>query len=123
MEQKKQYIKVVEKGTNNEAILIRDVTLFKTNGKRFVKLFSDIFPILPNLTFAELKILIYILSNLKMKSKTIVLCQSDFDFHRHTYTKAINGLIQWDIITPYSKENKHKNLYYINTDFLFNGKI
>jgi len=122
LETKKQYIRVIEKGTNNESILIRDIKPLKSKGKKFVKLFDDLFPILPNLTLYETKILFYIISNLKMKSKTIAIGPTDFDFHKQTFYKSIKGLIEWDIITKHPNK-KYKCIYLINTNFIFNGKI
>ena len=120
MKTKKQFIRVTEQDTNKPAVLVRDVQHIKNHNKRFVKVYADLFPILPNLTFYELQILIYIISNLKMKSKTITLKPSLFAFHRQTYYKAIKGLIEWDIITP---KPELPNIYNINTDYYFKGVI
>jgi hypothetical protein len=120
LEIKQQYIKVIEQGTGKESVLIREIKPFKNHGKRFVKIYVDCFKILPYLNYYELQIFIYIITNLKMKSKTIALKPELFNFHRQTFYKSINGLIVWDFI---NKSPVQKGMYLINTDFYFNGQI
>ena len=92
MKTKKQFIRVTEQGANKPAVLVRDVQHIKNHNKRFIKVYADLFPILPNLTFYELQILIYIISNLKMKSKTIALKPSYLhSIGKHT-TRQLKGL-------------------------------
>lgn len=119
-EHRKQIIKVIEQGTEIQSILIRDIVPFKNDSKKFVKIYADLFPILPHLDYYEIQILFYIIANLKMKSKTIALKPGYFKFHRQTFYKSIKGLIQWDII---NKSNSQTGIYIINTNYLFNGKI
>lgn len=115
--------KVVIEDTNQAAILISEVKIYKNTGKQFCKVYQsdENYLILKRLNFYELQIYIYIQQHLKINRKSISISYELFekDFSRPTYYRSMKNLIQWDII---SKGNGN-NYYYINTDFLFNGKI
>jgi len=115
--------KVLIENTNESAILISEVKTYKNNGKQFCKLYQskENYQILKRLSLYEFQILVYIQQHLNINRKGIALSYDLFknDFSKPSYYRAITGLIEWDII---SKGNSN-NYYYINTDFLFNGKI
>lgn len=114
--------KVLIEDTNEPALLISQVKVYKNNGKQFCKVYQskEIYQTLKQLTFFELQIFIYIQQHLLINRKSIVLSYDLFknEFSKPTYYRSIKNLIEWNIINKGAN-----NYYYINTDFLFNGKI
>jgi len=116
---KQKIIKVADVDTGEIGILITETRKLNNSNKRFIKIYYDAAEIINDLNYNELKVFLYIIFNLKMNRRTINLKPEYFTMHRQTYYKAINGLIQKSVI----KRHDLNNIYYINNDMYFNGKI
>ena len=114
---------VLIENTNEKAILISKVVVYKNACKQFCKVYQskEVYNTLKQLSFYELQIFIYIQQHLKINRKSITIAYELFknDFSLATYYRSIKNLIEWDIIS----KGTGNNYYYINTDFLYNGKI
>ena len=117
---KKHITKVIIEDNNQPALLITDRIIYKNNGKQFTKVYTqNLYQIIKQLSGTECQIFLYIIYHLKINRKSITLQYDFFNFSKPTFYKAIKGLIIYDIINKTDKPN----YYYINTDFIFNGKI
>lgn len=117
---KKHITKVLIEDTNQPALLITDRIVYKNSGKQFTKVYApELYEIVKRFTYPESVIYLYIIYNLKINRKSITLHPELFNFTKPTYYKGIKGLIEYDVINKSDKPG----YFYINSDFVFNGKI
>lgn len=117
---KKHITKVTIEETQQPAILITDKIIYKNAGKQFTKVYTpDLYEIIKRFTGTESQVYLYIIYHLKINRKSIVLNHTLFNFSKPTFYKTIKGLIEYDVIN----KSEVANYYYINPDFIFNGKI
>ena len=117
---KKHITKVIIEESKQPAILISERIIYKNANKQFTKVYTpELWEIIKQLSGIECKIYLYIIYHLKINRKSIVLTENLFNFSKPTFYKAVKGLIMYDIINKSDKPG----YYYINSDFVFNGKI
>lgn len=117
---KKHITKVTIEDTQQPALLITDRIIYKNSTKQFTKVYTQsLYNIIKLLSGTECQIFLYIIYHLKINRKSITIQHDYFNFSKPTFYKAIKGLITYDIINKSDKPN----YYYINTDFIYNGKI
>ena len=127
---KYKILNVANTETGEVSTLITEVNAYKNSKKTFTKVYHDRtdknYEVIKTLTSAEQSIYLFIIYNLKMYSKSIVLHHSLFNFGKQKYYLAIKGLTIKSIISKapnITTGTNENNKYLINTDFLFNGKI
>lgn len=127
---KYKILNVANTETGEISTLITEINDYQQSKKTFTKVFNDKndnnYEVIKTLSYAEQTIYLYIIYNLKMYSKKITLHFSLFEFGKQKYYKAISGLIDKNIITKSIDKltgSIQQNIYLVNTNLIFNGKI
>lgn len=115
---------VADTSTGEVKLLLSEHNFFKKDFRQFTKLYITGYDIIKTLKPNELAVFIFIAYNIKMNRKSITLHSSLFQFSKKKYYTIIKALIQKNVITRATNQfgKNADNLYYVNTDLVFNGK-